>query len=504
MLGGCAVGPAYKRPEVRLNNNWSAQHDAQVSTETSPDVMWWKSFNDPALDRLVDLAHHQNLSLQVSALRILEARAQLGIAVGRQYPQFQAAVGNVTAIGLSDHQPNDSPQLDHNYINYELGFDAAWEPDFWGRYSRDVSAQEAQYFASVADYDNALVSLVAEVARTYAVLRTFEVLLEQAHANVKLQEEGLRIADARFRHGATSELDVAQSRTLLESTRATIPQFELSIQQSSNARSTLLGQPTGVIDDLLEGPKLIPTGPAVVSVSVPADMLRRRADIRSAELNAMAQVHRIGIAKADFYPRFTLFGSVGNQTSNVGSSSLGDLFSASSLFYSFGPRLLWPLFNYGRIKNNVRVEDARFQQSLVIYEDTVLRAAQEVEDGVIGYLKSQEATIFAQNAPEAARRAAELAFEQHREGAVDFQRVLDAQRSLLQEENTLARIRSSVATNLIALYKALGGGWEISQGEPYIQERYKEEMEERTDWGDYFSTSPEPRTTNVSESDDRR
>lgn len=503
-LTGCAVGPKYARPEVRLNNNWSAQHEKGITTEAPPDVLWWRAFNDPALDRLIDLAHHQNLPLQVSGLRIMESRAQLGIAVGRQYPQFQAAVGNVTAVGLSKHAANDFEGLDHSYINYEAGFDAAWELDFWGRYSKDVRAQEAGYFASVADYDNALVSLEAEVARTYAVIRTFEVLIRQAESNVKIQEEGLRIADARFRYGATSELDVAQSRTLLESTRATIPGLQSSLQLAKNALCTLLGQPTGTADSLLEGPQEIPVAPEQVSVSVPAEMLRRRADIRSAELSAMAQCERIGIAKADFYPRFTLFGSVGTQTSaHGGSSGLGDLFSASSLFYSFGPRLLWPLFNYGRIKNNVRVEDARFQQALVIYEDTVIRAAQEVEDGVTGFLKSQEAIVFAQNAADAAQRSVDLAFVQYREGAVDFQRVLDAQRSLLQEQNTLAQTRSSVATSLIALYKALGGGWEISQGEPYIQERFKDEMEQRTDWGDYFSTSPEPQTSNGSEPDHR-
>jgi NodT family efflux transporter outer membrane factor (OMF) lipoprotein len=503
-LTGCAVGPKYKRPEVKLNNNWGEQHDTHVATETSPEMAWWKSFNDPALDRLIDLAHRQNLTLQVAGLRIMESRARLGYAVGQQYPQFQAAVGNVTAVGLSKHAANDFDGLDHSYVNYEAGFDAAWEIDFWRKYASGVSAEEAGYFASVADYDNALVSLAAEVARTYSVIRTFEVLIEQARSNIKLQEEGLRIAESRFRNGATSELDVVQSKTLLESTRTTIPRFQIGLQQAQNALSTLLGETTGSVAPLLEGPKEIPTPPAQVAVSVPAEVLRRRADIRSAELNAMAQCDRIGIAKADFYPRFTLFGSIGTQTSaHGGDSELGDLFSPTSFFYSFGPRLLWPLFNYGRIKNNVRVEDARFQQSLVSYQDTVLRAAQEVEDGLAGYLRSQEAVVFAQNAAKSAQRAVDLSFLQYREGAVDFQRVLDAQRSLLQEENTLATVRSSVATNLIALYKALGGGWEIHQGQPYINEQNQNEMEERTDWGDYFTESPEPRESDDSETEPR-
>jgi NodT family efflux transporter outer membrane factor (OMF) lipoprotein len=485
-LAGCSVGPAYKRPEVKVNNNWSAQHDARVSTATGPEITWWKTFNDPALDHLIDLAYRQNLPLKVAGLRILEARARLGFAVGQQYPQFQVAFGSATVNGVSEAAANTPSSIPADYYNFQVGFDAAWEADFWGKYRKGVSSEEAGYLATIADYDSALVSLAAETARTYAVIRTFQVLIEQAEANVKVQEEGLRIADARFRHGATSELDVSQSKTLLESTRATIPQFQASLAQAENALSTLLGQTTGSMESLLQGPSEIPAPPPEVAISVPADLLRRRADIRSAELDAMAQCDRIGIAKSDFYPRFTLFGRIGTEA-----SYFGDLFGSSSLFYSFGSRLLWPLFNYGRIKNNVRVEDARFQQSLVNYQDTVLRAAQEVEDGLAGFLRSQEAEVFARNAADSAQRSVELAFIQYREGAVDFQRVLDTQRSLLQEQNTLASIRGSVATNLIALYKALGGGWEIREGQPFVDESNRKEMEERTDWGDYFTETPQ-------------
>jgi len=230
--------------------------------------------------------------------------------------------------------------------------------------------------------------------------------------------------------------------------------------------------------------------PPQVSISVPAEMLRRRADIRGAELNAMAQADRIGIAQSDFYPRIALFGSVGTQVSDD-PNSFGDLFSSGSWLYSFGPRLLWTVFNYGRIKNNVRVEDARFQASLVNYQDTVLRAGQEANDALTAFLRSQEAAVFARNAADAAQQSVDLAFVQYREGAVDFQRVLDAQRSLLEEENTLAGIDSSVATNLVALYKALGGGWEMQQNQPYINDSIRDEMQQRTNWGNYFSETPQ-------------
>jgi len=498
-IAGCSVGPHYVKPEVEINEDWSTS-DPQLSVEAPPDSAWWNAFGDSTLNRLVETAYHQNLPLQVAGLRILEARAQLGIAVGRQYPQLQVAFANATAVGLSEHAAN-GVGLDREFWDFQLGFDAIWEMDFWGKYGNDVKAQTAGYFAEIASYDDALVSLTAEVARNYAVIRTFEVLIEQARENVEVQAEGLRIADSRFRNGATSELDVTQATTLLESTRASIPQLEISLQQSQNALSTLLGQPTGSVEALLAGGlRVIPTAPEEVQVSVPADLLRRRPDIRAAELDAIAQCARIGIAKADLYPSFSLFGTIGTQSSSSGGASFSNLFGAGSLFYAVGPRILWSLFNYGRTKNNVRVEDARFQQSLVNYENTVLEAAQEVEDGLTGFLKAREAEVFSQNAAGAAQRSVDLAFVQYREGAVDFQRVLDAQRSLLEEQNALAETSSSVATNLIALYKALGGGWELRSGQPIVPDSTRIEMQERTNWGDdAFSTPAEKETSTGSE-----
>jgi NodT family efflux transporter outer membrane factor (OMF) lipoprotein len=492
-LAGCAVGPEYERPELPLDSEFIEQQDSRVTAQTAPDAEWWRSFNDPVLDRLIDLAYAQNLGLQVAGLRILEARARLGYAHGQRYPQFQAAISSVT-VNEPSELAIDTLQTG-SFNDYQVGFDASWEIDFWSRYRKGVTAEESGFLATVADHDNALVSLAAEVARTYTSIRTFEVLIVLARENVVVQEEGLRIAQARFDNGATSELDVTQARTLLESTRATIPQLEASLQQAKNALSTLLGQTTGSLGQLVDGPAAIPAVPPQVSISVPAEMLRRRADIRSAELTAMAQADRIGIAQSDFYPRIALFGSVGTRVFD-GDNSFGDLFSADSWFYSLGPRLLWTVFNYGRIKNNVRVEDARFQASLVNFQDTVLRAGQEANDALTAFLRSQEAAVFARNAADAAQQSVDLAFVQYREGAVDFQRVLDAQRSLLQEENTLAGIDSSVATSLIALYKALGGGWEMEQNQPYINDGIRDEMQRRTNWGDYFSETPQDVVSN--------
>jgi NodT family efflux transporter outer membrane factor (OMF) lipoprotein len=488
-LTGCAVGPQYAKPPLQVNPNWSVPSGPQVSAQSAADNAWWKAFNDPTLEQLIQLAYGQNLPLQVAGLRILENRALLSIAIGNQYPQLQQAFATASGISLSENVANNQDFV-RDFADVQLGFDVAWEADFWRKFGRGVKAQQASYMASVADYQNGLVSLSAEVARNYAAVRTFETLIEQTRRNVGVQQESLRIADARFRNGATSELDVSQARTLVEGTRASIPQLEISLAQAQNALSTLIGQPPGSVQALLEAPRPIPVAPAQIAVGIPAEVLRRRPDIRSAELVAMGQSERIGIAKADLYPRFALSGTIGLQSTTGSEPQSFNLLSPASLFAAFGPRVYWPFFNYGRIKNRVRAEDARFQQAIVGYQNSVIKASQEVEDGIVGFVKAIEAIAAQQSAVNAALRSVELSSAQYLDGAVDFQRVLDAERSQLQEENTLARLRSSLATNAISLYKALGGGWEMSVDQPFVSDPTRIEMQERTDWGDFFSTPP--------------
>jgi NodT family efflux transporter outer membrane factor (OMF) lipoprotein len=486
-VGGCAVGPKFTKPDTPVSEGWRERGDPHLS-DTPVDTLWWKSFHDPRLDRLVDLAHQQNLPLQIAGLRIVEARAQLALATGKQYPQVQAAFANVNAVGLSQNAAN-VVGYDRHFLDYQLGFDAIWELDFWGKYRRSVEAATASLAATVGDYYYALVSITAEVARTYVVIRTFEVLIAQAEENAKLQEEGLHIAQARFRAGATSELDVTQASTLLDSTRGAIPQLQTSLQQAKNALSTLLGQPPGSVDELLDGPKTIPRAPDKVAVSVPAEMLRRRPDIRSAELSAAAQCARVGVAEADLYPNFSLAGQIGFEATSI-SGATGKFLSGDNLFYSLGARLFWPFLNYGRLKNAVRVQDAKLEQLLVSYRNTVLKAVQEVEDALAGFLNARQGVVLEQRAVDSARRSVQIAIVEYKEGAADFQRVLDAQRSLLDQQNSLAQTSSSVATNVIALYKALGGGWEFRQGKPFVPEPMQKEMKERTDWGDMLSEPP--------------
>jgi NodT family efflux transporter outer membrane factor (OMF) lipoprotein len=493
-VAGCAVGPDFKRPETAVAASWQSTSDPRFATQAA-DIQWWRSFEDPSLDHLVELAHRQNLPLQIAGLRIVEARAQFGVATGLQFPQKQQVTADLTAIGLT--KPiSEILMFPRNLLSYQAGFDAAWELDFWGKYRRGVEAEAATLLGSVADYQAALVSLSAEVARSYIAIRSSQVLVRLAHENAKVQEEGLTIAQARFKNGAVSELDPTQATTLLESTRASIPQIQSNLSQQRNALSTLLGQPTGTTEAMLGGAQEIPKPPAKVAVGVPAEMLRRRPDIRSAEMSAAAQCARIGIAKAELYPSFSLFGTIGLRALNKGPGS-HNLFSTDAITYNAGPSVTWPFLNYGRLTNSVRVQDARFQQALVAYRDTVLRAAQEVEDALTGFLNAQQALVFQQNAVTAAKRSVELSLIQYREGAVDFQRVLDAQRSLLQEEDSVAQSGSAVATNLVALYKALGGGWEMREGQPVVPVETQQEMKQRTWWGEVLSRPRAPETTSI-------
>ena len=487
LVSGCMVGPDFVKPDAQMEEEWLQQHNQEIKSEPADFSEWWKVFNDPVLDNLIEIASRQNLDLQNAGLRILEARAQLGIAVGFQYPQTQQIGGEANANQLSKNAPNGAG-ADKFFYNYQFGFDAAWEFDFWGRFRRGVESANASLYTTLANYDDILVSLIAEVARTYFDIRTFEQRLVVTRENVSNQEKSLDIAAARFEFGDTSELDVSQAKALLRQTQATIPSLEASLRQAKNALAILLGiLPTGV-QDILGPPKPIPTVPIEVAVGIPAELLRRRPDIRLAEFQAAVQSAQIGIAKADLYPSFSLVGSIGLQSSDKGgalsnSANFSDLFTSGGITYFIGPTFQWPIFNYGRLKNNVRVQDARFQQLVVNYQNTVLRAFQDVEDATVGFLRTQEQTGFLSESVAQYRRSEELSLIQYREGLTSYQRVIDAQRNLAEQEDAFAAATGSVGINLIALYKALGGGWELRLGKDFIPEQTKEEMRQRTDWG---------------------
>lgn len=485
------LGPDFQTPQADVKPAWLETDEPALRTDESVNVEWWTLFNDPALDRLVDLAYRQNLSLQVAGLRILQARAQLGIAVGSQYPQVQEASGSMTREELSENAPNFLPLADTSYWTANIGLNASWELDFWGRYRRSVESASASLGSQVAAYDSALVSLTGEVANTYISMRTLEERLGVARDNVRSQQRGYEIAQVRFEAGLVSELDPVQAETLLSNTRSQIPALESRIRQSRNALSILLGMPPSDLDDLL-GEGAIPAAPAAVAVGVPAELLRRRPDIRQAELRVAAQSARIGIAESQLYPSFSLTGSFGFLTSDTNQSGMGDLLNNDSIGYSIGPGFVWPILNYGRLKNSVRVEDAKLEEQIVNYQNRVIQAAREVEDGIAGFRGARGTAEHLGDSVRTAKRSLDISLIQYREGSIDFQRVLDSQRSLLLQQDEYTRAVGNTALNLVSVYRALGGGWQIRAGQDFVPAQRQQRMRERTDWGDLLPATTLP------------
>lgn len=498
ILAGCTtVGPDFERPEAPVAEAWLNADDARVDTSTGTYRDWWEVFDDPVLSQLIGTAYQQNLSLQIAGLRIMEARAQLGYATGSKYPQSQSVSGSYTRSKSSKNAPplvnlpDDVRNRASQDVNtWSVSFDATWEADVWGKFSRGIEGADANLASNMLSYDAVLVTLTGDVAALYTTIRTFEERLAYARTNVKLQKEALDLATTRFRLGATSDLDVEQAKGLLYNTEASIPALELGLSRTKNALSLLLGMPPSDLEHLLGGDAVIPSAPSTVTVGIPADLMRRRPDIRAAEMAAAAQSAGIGVSKADLYPSFVLAGSIG-----LAGETFSDQFSSGSGSGYFTPFISWNIFNYGRIKNNVRIQDARFEQLVVSYQNTVLAAAREVQDGLQGFLRTQEQVGFLTQAVGASARAADLALVQYQQGATDYTRVLDTQTALLQQQDSLTSARGQVVTNLVATYKALGGGWQIRQGNDYVKPRLVDSMKERTDWGDLLEApSGQPQT----------
>jgi NodT family efflux transporter outer membrane factor (OMF) lipoprotein len=344
---GCfKVGPDFEKPGAEVMPNWlEAGEYPQVTTKAEDYRDWWRSFNDPVLDKLVQTAYLQNLSLQIAGVRVLEARAQLGVAVGELYPQSQKASGSLQKTRLSETSPLSGPGTPGNFTVSQIGLSASWEIDFWGKFRRAVESADASLMAAMADYDNALVSLTGDVANSYISLRTVETRLSIAHQNVSVQKKSLQIATARWKGGTTSKRDVEQAQTVLEGTEASIPTLESQWRQTLNVLSVLMGMPPSDLKDLLGSKSEIPAPPPQVAVGIPAELLRRRPDIQSAEWRAAAQCAQIGVAKANLYPAFSLSGNFGLQASDVPPFVLGRMFdwrsrtgsSASSFSARCGP-----------------------------------------------------------------------------------------------------------------------------------------------------------------------
>jgi NodT family efflux transporter outer membrane factor (OMF) lipoprotein len=490
VLSACTVvGPDYVRPDSPLGPEWYQADRARFDATAEQQVLWWQALGDPVLNELIDIAHAENNSLRIAGLRVLESRAQLGIAIGNQYPQSQAVAGDATALQASKNAANTAAG-DLQFTQYSVGVGASWELDFWGKFKRGIEAADAAYLASVAGYDQVMILVTAQVCGTYLAIRTLEEQLRITNENIAIQQRSFDIVNVQFENGSTSELDVLQARTLLMSTRSSIPELETQLHQARNALSILLGRPPSDLADLLTTSSAIPTVPQSLAVGLPADLLRRRPDVRQAEYLAMAQNASVGLAKANLYPSFSLSGSLGlvaagnTGTTRTGESGLGQLFDPDSLTYAVGPSFVWPFLNYDRIKNSVRVQDARLQQSLIAYRETILRAAQEVEDALValdGAIRQQ--AILGETVANA-RRSTEVAQLRFNEGLADYQRVLNAQQALFSQQARYVNNRSRTVGSFIALYLALGGGWEARSDADMIDEQTRDALTERTDWGD--------------------
>lgn len=455
----CAVGPDYQPPAHELPDNWSADTQTGINSQTPVIQKWWTLFRDPVLDSLVNRAAAANLDLHLAEARLLQARAARSYASADLWPAASTSTSYVHQR-LSKNQPifgqievPGGIPLEANV--YQAGFDAAWELDIFGGKRRALEAADADLAAGEASLDDALVSLLAEVAQNYIELRALQRRIAIAGENIKVQQEAVALTRARFEGGLTTELDLTQATALLASTEATLPVLETSLARTMHQLALLLGREPAALFDELSKEGVIPLVPPEIPVGLPSDLLRRRPDVRKAERQLAAATARVGVATAEFLPKFSLTGQAG-----LLSISPDDLLNADSRFYNAGPGIRWRIFDAGRLKAGLDASDAKQAEALAAYEKAVLISLRDVEDALVAYGKEQNRLQSLQTESGQYRRSVELANALYTDGQVNFLNVLDAQRSLLQAENDLAQSEAALCRNLIALYKALGGGWD--------------------------------------------
>jgi NodT family efflux transporter outer membrane factor (OMF) lipoprotein len=472
---GFKVGPNYCRPPAPVASEWIQAKDPKVRDRHLQD--WWAVFRDPTLDALIETAYAQNLSLRVAAARVLQARAQQAIAAGNLLPQTQQAVGQYSRVNLSHNTFNNPSAIQaatglvpppgslfgNFYSDWLAGFNLSWELDFWGRLRRAIESANANLDASVENYDDALVTLLGDVATNYVQYRVAQLRIKIARANAKIQEDILALVEEQQKVGINKVtlLDVNQARTVLEQTRASIPALEIARGQANDLLCILLGiPPRDLGPELGPGPEIedgpMPKTPNWVAAGVPADLLRRRPDVRRAERQVAAQSALIGVAEADLYPTLFINGTIGFEAYD-----LSKLFESRSFFGTITPNLRWNVLNYGRILNNVRQQQARLQELIAAYQNTVLRAGQEAQTPLRGFLRSQEQAEAQALAVKAATAALSIGRDQYKVGTIPFNTVFNLATAQVQQQDTLAVARGNIALNLISVYRALGGGWEL-------------------------------------------
>jgi NodT family efflux transporter outer membrane factor (OMF) lipoprotein len=475
---GFKVGPNYGQPPAPVAEEWIESGDPGVLNRHLQD--WWEIFNDPTLNALINTAYDQNLTLRVVGTRVLQARAQQAIAAGNLFPQSQEATGHYSRVGLSRNIANNPTELTgllsslglgpgaaspftNWYSDWSAGLTMTWELDFWGRLRRAIESANATLDASVENFDNALVTLLADVATNYVQYRVAQERIKIARDNVHIQEGVLSLVEQQFKVGINkvTELDVDQARTVLEQTRSTIPALQITLGQANDTLCILLGIPPRDLEpDLGPGPELnaepLPSLPTSVAAGIPADLLRRRPDVRSAERQVAAQSAQIGIAEADLYPTIFVNGTIGYEAQD-----LSKLFESRSFLGTITPSFRWNILNYGRIVNNVHLQQARTQELIAAYQNQVLTAAQQVQTALRGFLRSREQAENLTRSVTAAVAATQVGVRQYRAGVIPFNTVFNLELTQAQQQDQLAVAQGNIALNLISVYRALGGGWEI-------------------------------------------
>ena len=473
-------------------------------TNTTEDefAKWWNIFGDKKLDALIQKAYEQNFDIKTAGIRILQSRAVLGISEAMIYPQVQKLSGNLASTYKKNNTINSGA----------LNFDIGWEIDFWGKYARGMEASEANLYLSVASYREILTTVIAEVARNYINYKTAQERIIYAKRNIAIQQRVVKMTEVQFNSGNVSELDMQQARTQLYNTQAALPSIELSKIKARNALAVLLALPHKEIQKMLDDDNIannakyfslkdnviqldentqkfvelqvIPIAKFDPYKKIDASLLERRPDVKMAEFKAMSASAKIGQSETMLYPSFSLFGNIGYNSNDASGDwvSLGD-----AVGVSIGPAFSWNIFQYGRIKNQIRIADAEFEKSLYGYNKTVLNALRDVDDALNGYVLSKKQLEQRKKALEANLRAFNLSVIQYNNGLVTYQRLLSTVEKLTTIQDIYAQLRGLTSINAVLLYKSLGGGWQISLNNAYISKKTKESLKSRgVDWGKYL------------------
>lgn len=487
-VGCTTVGPNYTEQDRTRIQTWETDLYGQLGTnqgQNEADLrFWWRVFEDPVLDRLIELARAENSSLQIAGLRILESRAVAGIAGAARSPQVRQTNGAITYVNTQR-----SNNRDQDVLNYQAGLAAGWELDFWGKYQRGIEAADAAFMASVANQQNAQVLLVAQVADLYYAYRTTLLRIQIAQHNATIQKRSFEMTERLYKSGQESELDLQQAYTQYMATLSSIPGLEITRAQLRNGLCVLLNRAPGNLPELDKGIQKLPVLDPLAIDAIPAKLLLRRPDVRAAAWAVAAQSAKIGLVEADLYPSISLLGSLGWSGNSLTRTS-------NAVTLGIGPSLKWNIFDGGLIRNNIRIEDARLQQAIEGFQYSLLSAAQEIDNAAIKVIKTTEQKTPQKASTKAAYRSLELANSRYREGYVNFQRVIDAQRATaVQAERELLNDSNHISA-VISLYKSLGGGWVDMPMADLIRESTRNTMETRTNWGDLLS-EPLPDGTTI-------